>query len=262
MIKNFTEWQKLNEERISSNLSEYFEEAWADIKFPWEEKIEEALETAKETLEEFNLYNLNKRRGQGAVSNDTVSFNIKYYDGPDMSKLKARFGENFDEDHIFELFREYLDEQLEAFVDGLDYNWISDIFQDGRSGGWLVIQFTAGSSPEQIKSDIIYDLEIYVDNVDWVEPTTKEELHKLRGTRMGKKFGLNESDEPKSRSERAEELNYAERESNSLVESINTHIESAKTILVDLEEIETLIEKGMKGLKDGFEEYLDDLESR
>jgi len=262
MIKNFTEWQKLNEERISSKLSEYFEEAWTDTKFPWEEKIEEALETAKETLEKFNLYNLNKRRGQGVVSDDTVSFNIKYYDSPDMSKLKTRFGENFDEDRIFELFRQYLDEQLEAFVDGLEYNWISDIFQEGRSGGWLVIQFTAGSSPEQIKSDIIYDLEMYVDNVDSIEPTTKEELHKLRGTRMGKKFGLNESDEPKSRSERVEELDYAEKEASSLVESINTHIESAKTTLVDLKEIETLIEKGMEGLKDGFEDYLDDLEAR
>jgi len=262
MIKNFTEWQKLNEERISSKLSEYFDEKWTDTKFPWEEMIEEALETAKETLEEFNLYNFNKRKGQGAASNDTVSFSIKYYDSPDMSKLKARFGENFDEDRIFELFRNYLDEQLEAFIDGLDYNWISDIFQDGRSGGWLVIQFTSGSSPEQIKNDIIYDLEIYMDNVDSIEPATKEELYKLRGTRMGKKFGLSESDEPKSRSERVEELNYAEKESNNLVESINTHIESAKTILVDLKEIETLIEKGMEGLKDGFEEYLDDLEAR
>jgi hypothetical protein len=163
-IKSYLEWQKLNEERINADLSEYFYNAWTDTRFPWEDKIVEVLEIAKETLGKFENYNLNKRRGQGIVADDTVAFNIKYYDGPDMKKIKEEFGDEFDEDRIYDLFHQYLNEQLEVFIDSIDYNWISDVFQDGRSGGWLVVQFTADSSPEQIKSDIAYDLEIYKEN--------------------------------------------------------------------------------------------------
>jgi hypothetical protein len=256
MIKSFSEWQKLNEEQVNSDLTEYFDNVWTEIKFPWEDKIVEALETAKETLGMFENYNLNRRRGQGAVANDTVAFDIKYYDGPDMTKVREEYGEKFDEDRIYELFHQYMNEQLEVFIDSIDYTWISDVFQDGRSGGWLVVQFTSDSSPEQIKSDIVYDLEIYKEDTESVEPITKEELHKLRGSLAGKKFGLNESDEPQSRSERVADINYAEKESKTLIESIEANTESAATILKQLKELESLIEAGKLGLKDGFFEYL------
>ena len=98
MILRFQDWKKLNESEtaVNSDLAEYFLKAWTEIKFPWEEKLVEALETFKEALDKFQGYNLNQRTKQSYSSRgDTVAFNIKYYDGPDIKKIQNMYTDFF-----------------------------------------------------------------------------------------------------------------------------------------------------------------------
>ena len=255
MILRFQDWKKLNESEtaVNSDLAEYFLKAWTEIKFPWEEKLVEALETFKEALDKFQGYNLNQRTKQSYSSRgDTVAFNIKYYDGPDIKKIQNMYTD-FSEDAIYDMFSQYMNDQLEFFVDNLDYSWISDVFQDGRSGGWLVITLDGSFSPSELKELVTYDLENYNDEISEIKSSSKEELEKLRGTRMGRKFGLNES---MSREERVKELEYAESECEKVIKAIKFEEERAWEVLSGLEQIQKDIEAGMSGLTQGFEEHL------
>ena len=249
MIKLFEQWLNENSsEKVSTSLARYFEDTWTEIKFPWEEEIEEKLEEIKDCITSLDTDFEHDRYTRG-TSGTTFNFNIKVYDWPDVSGLATKYDTT--EEEIDEAWHRYLEEQLTDFVDSLEYGWLDETWQSGRSGGWLTLAVNSRYDTETIKEDVINHLQEYVDSVEDYDPITKEDLGKMRGSLMGNKFGLGGNE----KSNLVEEI---QKEKTGTINLLNQELDTLKELKEGLEEVEKLIESGLEGLATGFPEWLEE----
>ena len=249
MIKLFEQWLNENEsEKVSTSLARYFEDTWTEIKFPWEEEIVEKLEEIKECLTSLGI-DFEHDRYTRETSSATFNFNIKVRDWPDGAGLATKY--NTTEEEIDEAWHRYLEEQLRDFVDSLEYGWLEDTWQSGRSGGWLTLSIGSSYDAENIKENVVNHLQEYVESVEEYDPITKEEFVKMRGSLAGNKFGLGGS----KKSDLVEEI---QKEKTGTINLLNQELDTIKELREGLEEVEKLIDSGLDGLVEGFPEWLEE----
>lgn len=240
MIKLFEQW--LNENR-SDELS-YFDNEWTVIKFPWEEELQGKLGEIKEIMisieEDFNV---------DRYTSPSYNFDIKIHDYPDMEELAEEYDST--EYEMQEQWNRYLEEQITDFADSLDFFWIEDVYQSGRSGGWLTLEVKSSNSLETIRQNVIDHLKEYVNDVEEYEPITKEELVKMRGSIMGNKFGLGGTS-------KSSEVDKIKQEMVGTINLLDEELTTLEQIKAELEETEKLIESGLEGLVAGFKIWITD----
>jgi hypothetical protein len=243
-IKLFENWLKENE-KVRSSLASFFKNTWTEQKFPWEAEILEKLEEFKTVIDSLDSNFETNRYGES--SDPTYHLDIKFYGGPDTDRLSKKY--DLSDDAILDSWHEYLSQQLESFTDSLDYGWLQDTWQSGRSGGWLTLEAYPQYCTENAVDRVVEHLDNYVYEVDDYEPITPEELYKMRGSIFSGSYGLGTTDKAKS-------IKFLKDEKDLLIKNIDVEIDMMKTLLEDLENTQKLIEEGMKGLEKGFEKYI------
>jgi hypothetical protein len=246
MIKLFEQWLNENEvEKVLPSLSSFFNNTWTELRFPWEAEIIEKLDELKEVLTSIdNEFEVNRYRGS---SNANYNLNIKFYEWPDFDKIAEEYG--MSEDEVNEEWYEYLSRQLQDFVDGLEYDWLNDTWQSGRSGGWLTLETTSDYDVEKIKERTADILEEYEDEVCDYDSITAEELAKMKASLTASRFGLSDNG-------KAEEIKYLKECKDDLNRMIDEELEKAKNLKEGLEEVEKFVKAGQTGLVQGFEEEM------
>jgi len=108
----------------------------------WEKPMADLIEKIEELEDSFfygRLNNLNQ-----------MKFNIKMYDVPDFQEIATKYGQS--ENQIAEDWYEYLRDRLEGWAHDLmeECPWIKDWNQDGRSGGWLVLETNIKDTKDEL----------------------------------------------------------------------------------------------------------------
>jgi hypothetical protein len=108
----------------------------------WEKPMADLIEKIEELEDSFfygRLNNLNQ-----------MKFNIKMYDVPDFQEIATKFGQS--ENQIAEDWYEHLRSRLESWANDLmeECPWIKDWNQDGRSGGWLVLETSIKDTKDEL----------------------------------------------------------------------------------------------------------------
>ena len=98
----------------------------------WEKPMTDIIEKLESLDDSFfydRLNNLNQ-----------LKFNIKIYDTPNFAEIASEY--NLSEEQIYEDWGEFLKLTLDGFAQQMmeECPWINDWSQDGRSGGWLVVE--------------------------------------------------------------------------------------------------------------------------
>ena len=133
---------------------------------PWEEDLNNGIKRLLEIKDELESLQVGSSR---------YRFNIKMYDSFDIQKLSTETGES--EDFIYDEYNQFISDRLEGFIEDLEqeYDWIENIGQDGRSGGWLVIE--TGKNSDEILNDIEYLTDDYSSIKDQYDfPLSEEEM--------------------------------------------------------------------------------------
>lgn len=154
-----------------SNM-EYFND------LPWEKELNSEIENLLSLKDE--IENLEKSKG-------VLRFNIKIYEGPNILYLSEKTGkaENF----IYDEHLQFLSDMFAGFVEDLEqeYSWIIEAGQEGRSGGWLVIE--TNKSSEEILNDIKSFTDDYSSVKDQYDfSLSKEEMEDLNFYLSNKSF--------------------------------------------------------------------------
>jgi hypothetical protein len=242
-LKLFENW--LIENQVPSSLTTFFRHTWNEIRFPWEDEIVENLEEIKQILNSLDEDFETNRYGES--SDPTYHLNIKFHDGPNVENLCKKY--NISEDSVFESWSDYLSDQLESFVDSLDYGWLQDTWQSGRSGGWLTLEVYPQYDTENALDRVLDHLANYESEVEDYDPISSEELHRMRGSLFAGSYGLGMSDKAKN-------IKFLKEEKDLLVKNMQEEIEMMKALKEGLEEVQKLISEGMKGLVAGFEDFM------
>jgi len=133
---------------------------------PWEEDLNNGIKRLLDIKDELE----NTEVGSGRYR-----FNIKIYEGFDLQKLASKTGKS--EDFIYDEYNQFISDRLEGFIEDLEqeYDWIENIGQDGRSGGWLVIE--TSKNPDEILNDIEYLTDDYSSIKEQYDfPLSEEEM--------------------------------------------------------------------------------------
>ena len=247
MIKLFEQWLNENEsEKVSTSLARYFDDTWTEIKFPWEKEIEEKLEEIKECLTSLDV-DFEHDRYPRETTSSTFNFDIRVRDWPDVTGLVAKYDTT--EEDIDSAWNIYLEEQLNAYIDSLDYSWIDDIWQSGKSGGWLTISVNSAYDTDTIKENVINHIQEYVNSVEEYASISKGELEKMKGSLMGIKFGLG--------SVKSELVQEIQKEKTGTINLLNQELDTLVLLKEGLEEVEQWISKGLDSLVPSFIEELE-----
>ena len=131
--------QFINESSDQSSKAEHY------LGYPfvfWEKPMADLIEKIEELEDSFfygRLNNLNQ-----------MKFNIKMYDVPDFQEIATKFGQS--ENQIAEDWYEHLRSRLESWANDLmeECPWIKDWNQDGRSGGWLVLETSIKDTKDEL----------------------------------------------------------------------------------------------------------------
>lgn len=109
-----------------------------------------------------------------------LSFNIKIYGISIPDWARDKLGQMNLEDTSEDYFQQYMADQLESFAEGLqeEYDFIEDWFQEGRSGGWLILKVDP-----VVNDDLLTVLEIFsetpVEDEDWFTPQGLKDAYNI-----------------------------------------------------------------------------------
>jgi hypothetical protein len=132
---------------LETRTAEYY-------KTPEAIELKRALDLSKEAVEQYNyIFEEEFSAGHARDSKNTVEFNIKMgrVDIPQEVLDKAeKLGVTEQLDHYF---WEELPQQLEFFIEWIkeDFPFVLDYFQEGRSGGWLLLKLDPISGIEDLE---------------------------------------------------------------------------------------------------------------
>ncbi len=219
-----------------------------DERFPWSEEIislcDRILEKAPQLKKDFN-YNRHRREG--------FEFNIKAKWWPDIDAISKKYG--YSEDEIYEMWDQFLADNLQMWGDDIIENsaYFEDWFQEGRSGGWLVlnykselIEYTESDIDEEI-SDLNYMTEsmdeafnkIYIDGIGFLKI-----LNSL------KKSGIDVEHLESS-------FEDMEDKSKSVISSLKEKLSELEKIGAELEDVQSEIKKFWENSKNYFNDYIE-----
>lgn len=164
VIKLLRYSQFLNESKFNIR---FLIEDFKDLQ--WEEGLNFEIQNLLRLKDE--IENLEESEGK-------YKFNIKIYKGPNILYLSEKTGkaENF----IYDEYSQFLSDMFVGFAEDLEqeYSWIVKAGQEGRSGGWLVIETNKGSE------EIFNDIESFTDDYSSLKdqydfPLSEEEMDDL-----------------------------------------------------------------------------------
>lgn len=150
--RNIWSWDKYIVIKLLK-YKQFLNESKSDIEdfkdLPWEEEL---------NFEIQNLLSLKDEIEDLEESEGKYRFNVKIYEGPNILYLSEKTGKA--EDFIYDEYSEFISDMLAGFIEDLEqeYSWVIRAGQEGRSGGWLVIETNKGSE------DILKDIESFTDD--------------------------------------------------------------------------------------------------
>ena len=235
-IKNYTNW--LNESEISHSIVSFFDTNWKEIKFPWEKEIEQKLHDIKNSIED-----IENDFTQDRYETGTIDFDIKIRKSIDSEKISKEF--DIDEESVNIYWHEFINQQLTNFVESLEYEWIEDCHQNGRSGGWLTLKIANSYTIERFKEVICDELDQYDIETEEYDPISDEQYKKIKRS----DFGL--VDVP-------EHIKTLIDEKKLLLSNLDGEYKSIESLKSDLLEIQKLIKISLDNIDKSFKEWLKD----
>lgn len=238
-IKRFSEFIK--ESKYS--IKEYD----LDARFPWTEEISNLIDDIEKKVEHIkDVYNYEHHSRSGGFE-----FNIKIRNWPDFEELSTKY--NITEKEIQSIWDLYLEDNLKIYADDIiemeDY--FTDWYQEGRSGGWLVLKHSSYviDNPEDLIKEKIDSL----NNLSYgIEDSEIEEWKEFKeksgaGLRLLQRLDLDEG---------FEDIKEVEEESNNVKDELKEILKQIDGLEKYLSEVQKRIENFQENSQENFEEHL------
>lgn len=225
-----------------------------DMIFPWTDEIESLKNQILEKSESLeSTFNYDKHRSKG------FEFNIKSRNFPDTENLSKIY--ELSNDEIWRLWDEFPSESLTIYGEDIVENseFFDDWFTEGRSGGWLILKYQSPliNDPGEVVRDAVSYLNDMLDEIDNDEYKQWREFNKIAGK------GVNILKRLKMNPGNFENINNAENEARSVIESLKEDLQKLEKLENNLKSVGDSITDFWKNSEVNFEEYIkSDLENR
>jgi len=238
MIKRFSEY--LNEENKDSEFG-------LDERFEWTEDIKKLIQTLLDRVDDLKTeFNYNKHK-----HTDSFEFDIKEKGRLDLDSLMQKF--QITEDHIYELYQLFLNDNLEFYSDGVIENteFLENWVTTGRSGGWLCFKYRSYlfDEPQDWIQDIVNTLNDATDEISDEDYKHYETIKNasISAHRLLLRIGAEHV---------PEDIVYAENESKEVKKDLQNQIEKLNRLEGELKLIQKDIQEFWKKSESHFNDFL------